>query len=155
MARQQGKKATARQLRVGEELRHALAAVLEREDLREPALRGCSITVNEVRISADLRNATAYVMPLGGTTGAVSGASPGASSEEFLAALNHLVPFFRSRIARMVRLRYVPQLRFRLDEAMEYASRIEGLLRRPEVARDLGPAPTAEGESSESQDESP
>ena len=65
-ARERGRAPSVRQLRVGEEIRHCLAAVLNRGDLRDPDLRGVSITVSEVRLSPDLRNATAYVMPLGG-----------------------------------------------------------------------------------------
>ncbi|HVC52722.1 MAG TPA: 30S ribosome-binding factor RbfA [Stellaceae bacterium] len=122
------KAASQRQLRVGEELRHALAGLLRPGQLRDPALANAIITVSEVRLSPDLRNATAFVMPLGGENAA-----------EIIAGLRRSAPFLKGRIARMVTLRLVPNLRFALDEAFDTADRIAGLLGRPEVARDLGP----------------
>ncbi|BBK33859.1 ribosome-binding factor A [Stella humosa] len=122
-----GSPPTQRQLRVGEELRHVLAGVLARDELRDPALQGLSITVTQVRVSPDLRNATAYVMPLGGERAADS-----------LAALRRAAPFLRGQVGRAVELRLVPQLDFAIDTSFEHAQRIDGLLRRPEVARDLG-----------------
>ena len=121
-----GSPPTQRQLRVGEELRHVLAGVLARGELRDPALQDLSITVTQVRISPDLRNATAYVMPLGGDRAADS-----------LAALRRAAPFLRGQVARSVDLRLVPQLDFAIDTSFDHAQRIDGLLRRPEVARDL------------------
>jgi len=120
---------TQRQLRVGEEIRHALAGVLARDALRDPVLRGVSITVTEVRASPDLRNATAFVMPLGGT-----------DMQDVAAALTRAAPFLRGEIARNLRLRYTPRLVFEIDESFNQADRIDALLRRPEVARDLGGA---------------
>ncbi|MGH7092038.1 MAG: 30S ribosome-binding factor RbfA [Stellaceae bacterium] len=122
------KAASQRQLRVGEELRHALAGLLRPGQLRDPALANASITVSEVRLSPDLRNATAFVMPLGG-----------ANVIEILAGLRRSAPFLKGRLARMVTLRQVPNLRFALDEAFDTAAHIAGLLARPEVARDLSP----------------
>ena len=117
-----------RQLRVGEELRHALARVLERGDLRDPALQNAAVTVTEVRVSPDLKNATAYVMPLGGR-----------HAEEILTALRRSSGYLRGVLAREVELRYAPSLAFALDTSFDHASRIDALLHRPEVARDLKP----------------
>jgi ribosome-binding factor A len=115
-----------RQLRVGEELRHLLAHILGRNELRDPALKDAVITVTEVRISPDLKNATAFVMPLGG-----------AHAMEVVAALQRGAAFLRGLIGRELQLRYVPSLRFALDTSFDHASRIEALLHRPEVERDL------------------
>ena len=120
------KTVSQRQLRVGEELRHALAGLFERGVLRDPALAGISVTVTEVRTSPDLRNATVFVMPLGGT-----------NTEAVVAALQHAVPFLRHEMARMVELRHVPNLSFRADESFDQADRIDLLLHDPVVARDL------------------
>src|SRR4029079_15940435 len=86
--------ATQRQLRVGEELRHALAQLLRPGELRDPALSDAIITVTEVRISPDLKNATAFVMPLAG-----------ANAQEIMAGLERSAPFLKARVARMVELR--------------------------------------------------
>jgi len=118
-----------RQLRVGEELRHVLAHVLERRELRDPALQDAVVTVTEVRVSPDLKNATAFVMPLGGR-----------QREEILGGLRRGAPFLRSVIAREINLRFVPALSFELDTSFDHASRISELLQRPEVARDLDPS---------------
>ncbi|HXZ02048.1 MAG TPA: 30S ribosome-binding factor RbfA [Stellaceae bacterium] len=117
-----------RQLRVGEELRHALARLLQRGELRDPALQGAAVTVTEVRVSPDLKNATAYVMPLGGR-----------HSAEVLAALARSAGYLRGQLAREVPLRFSPALSFALDTSFDHASRINELLHRPEVERDLGP----------------
>jgi len=116
-----------RQLRVGEELRHALAEVLRRGDFRDPELQNLNVTVTEVRISPDLRNATAFITPLGG--GQVG---------ETVAAMRRAAAFFRAQIARAIKLRYVPTLSFEADTSFEYADHINRLLHDPEVARDLG-----------------
>lgn len=116
-----------RLLRVGELLRHNLSEILLRGDIRDPALKGASITVTEVRVSPDLRNATVYVMPLGG-----------AHSDEILAALMRSAGYLRGQVSKGVTLRYVPKLAFELDKTFDEADRIETLLRDPKVARDLG-----------------
>jgi ribosome-binding factor A len=117
-----------RQLRVGEAIRHSLADVLMRGELRDPELAGRSITVTEVRVSPDLKNATAFVMPLGGgDSGAV------------VAALGRAAPFLRAQVAKAIRLRHAPQIRFEIDTSFEHAGRIERLLHDPAVARDLDP----------------
>lgn len=115
-----------RQLRVGEELRHTIAQIIERAHFRDPMLQGVSITVTEVRVSPDLKNATAYVTPLGGGAAA-----------DVVAALGRAVPYFRGQIARAVKLRAVPGLTFQADTSFDYAARISGLLQQPTVARDL------------------
>jgi ribosome-binding factor A len=115
-----------RQLRVGEELRHALAGILGRRDFRDPVLHSANVTVTEVRVSPDLKSATAFVCPLGGT-----------QAPETLAALRRGAPFIRGLVAKEVPLRRVPTLSFQLDTSFDHASRIETLLHRPEVARDL------------------
>jgi ribosome-binding factor A len=121
-----GRGPSQRQLRVGEELRHALAEVLRRGDFRDPELQNLNVTVTEVRISPDLRNATAFITPLGG-----------GQVEETVAAMRRAAAFFRAQIARAIKLRYVPTLSFEADTSFEYADHINRLLHDPEVARDL------------------
>ena len=115
-----------RQLRVGEEIRHLLAELLERGNMRDPELRDASITVTSVDVSPDLRNATAFVMPLGGK-----------DSSRLLAALRRAAPWFRARVSEKAGLRAAPDIRFQLDTTFDEADRIGSLLRRPDVARDL------------------
>ncbi len=115
-----------RQLRVGEELRHILAELLERGDMRDPDLRGASITVTAVDVSPDLRNATAFVMPLGGQ-----------EEPRLLAALRRAAPWFRARVGERAGLRHAPEIRFETDRTFDEADRIGALLRRPDVARDI------------------
>ena len=130
-ARERSRAPSVRQLRVGEEIRHCLSAVLSRGDLRDPDLRGVSITVSEVRLSPDLRNATAFVMPLGGER-------PG----EVIKALDRAAPFLKRQIGREVQLRYMPNLTFRRDETYDEATRIDTILRSSDVARDLDSEPS-------------
>jgi ribosome-binding factor A len=120
--------ASQRQLRVGEELRHALATLLCPGELRDPALSGANITVTEVRVSPDLKNATAFVMPLAG-----------ANSDDIIVALKRSAGYLKGQIARVVELRQVPNLVFALDHAFDSAARISALLARPDVERDLHP----------------
>jgi len=115
-----------RQLRVGEELRHLLAQILGHGDLRDPALAGLTVTVTEVRVSPDLKNATAFVVPLGG-----------GNLDEAVAALNHAAGFFRGRLGGELRLRYVPRVVFAADRSFDAAERIEEILARPRVHRDV------------------
>lgn len=124
--RRGGRAPSQRQLRVGEELRHVLAEILGRGDVRDPDLSDVTITVTEVRISPDLRNATAFVVPLGGV-----------EVERTIAALRRAAPYLRSRIARAVQLRLVPTLSFEADTSFDYAGRIDRILHAPEVERDL------------------
>ena len=124
MKKTSSKEPGQRQLRVGEELRHALAEALMREELRDPAMQGVSVTVSEVRISPDLRRATAYVMPLGG--GDVG---------DVIAVLNRASAFLRGRVSRRVNLKYAPIFVFEADTTFDEASKIDALLRR---AKPLG-----------------
>lgn len=115
-----------RQLRAGELIRHALAEILQRGDSGDPVLDRASITVPEVRMSPDLRIATAYVMPLGGR-----------DVEAILAALRRNARALRGAVARKVTLKFMPELRFARDETFDEADRIDALLRSPQVRRDL------------------
>ncbi len=115
-----------RQLRVGEEIRHVLAGLFERRDFRDPELAAAEITVTEVRVGADLKRATAYVSRLGRTDVAA-----------LLPALARAAPYLRAQVARAVRLRFTPELVFEADRALDEAAKIDRLLHRPEVARDL------------------
>jgi ribosome-binding factor A len=115
-----------RALRVGELIRHALAEMLTRGDVHDPVIQGHVITVPEVRMTADLRLATIYVMPLGGR-----------DVDEVVQALEHNKRFLRGEIARRVNLKFAPEIRFRADERFDEAERIEKLLRTPAVQRDL------------------
>ncbi|WP_027284914.1 30S ribosome-binding factor RbfA [Rubritepida flocculans] len=122
-----------RQLRVAEEIRHALAALFERAEFRDPDLLGAHITVTEVRASPDLKHMTAFVSGLGRDL----------PPEQF-AALKRAAPFLRGQVARAVRLKYAPELHFQPDTALDHAVRMSALLRRPEVARDLAPGKAEE-----------
>jgi ribosome-binding factor A len=116
-----------RQLRVGEELRHALAASLQKGDFPwEAEGPRPLITVTEVRIGPDLRNATIYVMPLGGVR-----------IEAVIKELNRNKHFFKNVIAKNVHMRWIPQLHFSSDTSFDYAAKIDKILHDPAVARDL------------------
>jgi ribosome-binding factor A len=127
-----------RQLRIGEELRHEVARILEHAHFRDPDLASVSITVTEVRVSPDLKNATAFVTPLGG-----------GEMGRVVAALNRAQGYFRGELGRGLTLRFVPRITFAADTSFEYSSRIEEVLHRPEVERDLeadgGPGNDREG----------
>ena len=120
---------TQRQLRVAEEIRHVLAGVFARQELRDPELADAVITVTEVRVGPDLKRATAFVSRLGRS-----------DVETLLPALKRAAPFLRGQVAHALRLRFAPDLTFRSDAALEYATKIDRLLHAPEVARDLGKA---------------
>lgn len=137
-----GRPPSQRQLRIGEELRHALSHILQREELRDPDLAGRSITVTEVRISPDLKTATAFVLPLGGI-----------DSDRTVEALRRASGYLRGCIARDVVLKYVPRLNFETDESFDKAARIQELLQEPDIAADrvdaqTGPADSGAGEDS-------
>ena len=119
-----------RQQRVAELVRHALAEVLQRGDIQDPVLGSHVVTVPEVRMSPDLKLATAYVMPLGGQDEA-----------PVIAALERNRRVLRQEVARRVNLKYAPELRFRRDETFDEAARIDRLLRSDKVQRDLESAP--------------
>ncbi len=115
-----------RQLRVGEELRHRLAAVFERGELSDPVLEGLVLTVTEVKVSPDLTNATAFVTPLGGE-----------NLDEVVEALNRAAGFLRHLVSDDLGLRISPRLGFAADRSFDEASRVEALLRHPKVVADL------------------
>jgi ribosome-binding factor A len=120
---------TQRQLRVAEEIRHVLAGVFARQELRDPELADAVITVTEVRVGPDLKRATAFVSRLGRS-----------DVETLLPALKRAAPFLRGQVAHALRLRFAPDLTFRSDAALEYATKIDQLRHAPEVARDRGKA---------------
>ncbi len=126
MTRRQGRPPGQRQLRVGEEIRHALANIVERGEIRDPDLADRPVTITEVRVSPDLRNATAFVTPFGG-----GDAAP------VLAGLKRAKAYLRHELAQHLNLRYVPELWFEEDTSLDQASRIDALLRSPEVRRDV------------------
>lgn len=117
-----------RQLRVGEQVRHAISQALQRGDVSDDALANTVISVSEVRMSPDLKIATAYVSPLGA-----------ADKDVVVAALNRHARYIRGRITPALRqMKYMPELRFRVDDSFENFNKIDRLLKSPEVARDLG-----------------
>lgn len=116
-----------RQLRAGELVRHALVEILAREDIRDPDLKGVSVTIGEVRASPDLKHMTAFVAPLGATGDAT----------KIAAALTRVSGFLRGRLGKMTDLRYTPMLHFIPDASYDEADHIAQVLARPEVARDL------------------
>jgi ribosome-binding factor A len=115
-----------RMLRVGELVRHALAGFFARGEIEDDLLIGKVITVPEVRMSPDLKLASAYVMPLGGEQAA-----------EIAAALNRHQRFIRGRIAPELDLKFAPEVRFFVDETFEEFGKIDALLRSDRVQRDL------------------
>jgi ribosome-binding factor A len=124
-----------RALRVGELIRHELAAMLARGDVHDPVLEGHMITVPEVRMTPDLRLATIYVMPLGGR-----------DAKEVVAALERNKRYLRGEIAHRINLKFAPDIRFRIDDRFDEAERIEKLLATPEVRRDLDQKPDGDGQ---------
>ncbi len=129
MVRREAKAPSQRQLRVGEEIRHALAWALERGEVRDPAVIGVPVTVTEVRISPDLKNATAFIVPLGG--------GDAEKIQAVVDGLNRASAFLRRMVISQVQLRAVPRLNFIADISFDNASEIDALLRTENVARDL------------------
>ena len=125
-----------RQLRVGEQVRHALSEVLQRADMRDDLLETAVLSVSEVRMSPDLKIATAFVAPIGA-----------ADDEAVVEALNRHARFIRGRLSPALRqMKYKPEVRFRLDTSFDNFARIDRLLKSPEVARDLDGGESKEGE---------
>ncbi len=116
-----------RQLRVAEEVRHVLSGIFGRGEVRDPDLVGVLVTVTEVRISPDLRSATAFVTRLGRSDIA-----------DKLPALRRAAPYLRGQLAKALRLRIAPEVSFQADTSIDYAMHVDAMLRNPEVARDLG-----------------
>ena len=115
-----------RQLRVGEVLRHALSEILSRGEVRDPDLEGVSVTVTQVKPSADLRHAIVFCEPLGGK-----------NAERVIEALNRHRGFVRGVLGHAVQLRFTPELRFAEDNSFAEAEKIETLLKSERVQRDL------------------
>ena len=129
-----------RQLRVGELVRHAVAEMLARGDVHDPVIEGHLITVPEVRMTADLRLATIYIVPLGGR-----------DASEVVAAFERHKKFLRGEIAHRINLKFAPDIRFRIDERFDEADRIDKLLHSPAVARDLTDKELADKDSADTE----
>ena len=117
---------SVRLLRIGEQVRHALADVLLRGDLRDELLQSTIVSVSEVRVTPDLRQATAFIKALGDV-----------DEQAVIKALASHAKYLRGEVARTLQTKYTPDLRFRRDESFDAGARIDAILRRPEVARDL------------------
>lgn len=130
MGRNREASPSLRQLRVGEELRHAVVLVLGRCHFSDPQLAGANITVTEVKVSPDLKSATVFVMPLGGEDLQVT-----------VGALNRASGFLRGQLGHEINLRYTPRLGFAADQSFDRAMRVENLLAAPRVRRDLAATP--------------
>jgi ribosome-binding factor A len=115
-----------RQLRVGEMLRHALATILTRGDIRDDDLAGVSVTVTQVKPSPDMRHATVFVEPLGGE-----------NAKGVVAALNRHKAYLRGEMGHMIELKFTPELRFVEDMSFAEAQKIEALLKSARVQQDL------------------
>jgi ribosome-binding factor A len=129
MAAQPNKGPTQRMLRVGEQVRHALSETLQRGEIVDPLIENAVISVSEVRMSNDLRVATAFVSSLGAQ-----------DANAVVEALNKHAKFVRGRVSGALRqMKFMPEFRFKLDTSFDNFARINSLLKSPEVARDLGP----------------
>ncbi|MER8593287.1 MULTISPECIES: 30S ribosome-binding factor RbfA [unclassified Mesorhizobium] len=116
-----------RMLRVGEQVRHALSETLQRGEILDPLIENAVVSVSEVRMSPDLKIATAFVSPLGAKDAGV-----------VVEALNKHAKFVRGRVSGALRqMKYMPEFRFRLDTSYDNFQKINELLHSPEVARDL------------------
>jgi ribosome-binding factor A len=115
-----------RPLKVGEEIRRAISGIFLRGEVHSIDLFGASITVSEVRVSPDMKNASVFIMPLAGE-----------QKKEKLEALRVAAPEIRYLASKKLKLRYMPKLHFELDNSFDEAQRINILLQKPEVARDL------------------
>ena len=131
-----------RQLRVAENLRHELSQIFTRIDIRDEDLLDVIITVSEIRTSPDMRQATVYVMPLGGK-----------NKDIVVEALSRHRKFLRGELSRKVTLKYMPELHFRLDETFDESGRISDVLNSEKVAQDIGEYSSEEKEADTSIDE--
>ena len=121
-----GGEPSQRMLRVAELIRHAMAQLLSRGEINDPELAGLVVTVPSVKMSPDLKLATIYVMPLGGK-----------DVKDVIAALERHKKFIRGETAQRINLKFAPDLRFKPDRSFDYGSKIDALLDKPEVKRDL------------------
>ncbi len=131
-----------RQLRVGEQVRHALSEVLQRGDVRDDLIESTVLSVSEVRMSPDLKVATAYISPLGAV-----------DANAVVDALGRHARFVRGRLSpALAQMKFMPEIRFRLDTSFDNFARIDRLLKSPEVARDLE-SEDQEGENDDGENE--
>ena len=124
----QGKTPSQRQLKVGETIRHALADIFSRGEIVDEVLSRHSLTVPEVRMTPDLKLATVYVIPLGAGT---------AEAEQAVEHLEKHKRYLRGLLAKRISMKFMPELRFKVDTTFEALARIDELLASPKVARDL------------------
>ncbi len=115
-----------RLLRVGENIRHALSSVLARGDFQHDVLNNVSVTISEVRCGRDLRSATIFIMPLGGE-----------DQDAVTKALNEVAPFLRGQLSNKVKMKFLPELKFKIDDSFDEATHIDHLLRDPRVMKDV------------------
>ncbi len=120
---------SVRTLRVGEQVRHVLSEILQRGDVHDETLAKNMVSITEVRMSPDLRHATVFVKPL-----------LGRDEEAVLKALRTNTAYLQREVAHRIQNKYAAKLKFLADESFDEGSHIDQLLRRPEVARDLGDA---------------
>jgi ribosome-binding factor A len=118
-----GKTASKRQLRVGEQLRHIISQVISEGNIHDPDLVGISVTVTEVQPSPDMRNATVYVIPLGGL-----------NEKVVISALNRSSGFIQSEMGKQLSMKFTPRLAFKKDDSFEYGDHIDALLRQTAVS---------------------
>lgn len=118
---------SVRTLRVGEQVRHVLSEILQRGDVHDDVLARHMVSITEVRMSPDLRHATVFVKPL-----------LGKDEDAVLKALRTNTAYLQREVAHRVQNKYAAKLKFLADESFDEGSHIDQLLRRPEVARDLG-----------------
>jgi ribosome-binding factor A len=117
-----------RMLRVAEQVRAALTQVLQRREITDPLIENTVISISEVRMSPDLKVATAFVTPLGNK-----------DHDKIVAALNRNAKFVRGKIGPDLRqMKFMPEIRFKDDTSFENFRKIDALLKSPEVQRDLG-----------------
>lgn len=117
---------SVRLLKVGEQVRHVISEILTRQQVHDATLSAHSVSVTEVRMTPDLRQATVYVKPL-----------LGEDEEAVLKALRAHTAFFQREVAQRLKMRFAAKIRFRADETFDEASRIDALLNDPRVKRDI------------------
>ena len=125
---------SVRLLKVGEQVRHVMSELLARQMVHDEVLTARAVSVTEVRMSPDLRHATVFIKPL-----------LGADEDIVLKALRTNTAYFQKEVAGKLKLRFAAKLKFLADESFDEAERIEKLLRKPEVVRDLGTPDEPEG----------
>nr|B0T172.1 RecName: Full=Ribosome-binding factor A [Caulobacter sp. K31] len=135
-----------RQLRAGELIRHALVDILREEDLVDPALAGISVTISEVRMSADLKHAICFVEPLGASIAPQVEREPSSPSRtvvvpgspaEVVAGLTRLTKFLRGKLAKTIDMKFTPELKFLHDETFNSATYMDRLFEDPRVQQDV------------------